>query len=126
MALLRLPASVLREVTLAGISNISQCQKPLPVGASASNIVMAILFVPSGRFFQVSLGEIFFPLQPKPLNSCLLVSWPFKSGLSKVNPSALTKLEKTKEQSVNESNTIRECFFTSGSKFGDVGWLLFS
>src|SRR6516165_9534411 len=58
------------EVVPAGMLNTTQCQKPLPVGASGSKLVMAKLLVPLGAPLQLKDGEILPPLQPKP-NSAL-------------------------------------------------------
>ena len=41
----------------------TQCQKPLPVGASGSKHVIAKLWVPSGAPDQAKCGEVFRPLQ---------------------------------------------------------------
>ena len=47
------------------MSNISQCKKGWPVGASESNIITAKLFVPAGGSVQESSGETLPPVQPK-------------------------------------------------------------
>jgi hypothetical protein len=44
----------------------SQCQKPLPVGASGSKHVTAKLFVPAGAPDQARCGDWLPPSQPKP------------------------------------------------------------
>jgi len=46
------PAPVGSSVTLAGMSTTAQCQKPLPVGASGSNVVTTNLRVPSWKPLQ--------------------------------------------------------------------------
>src|SRR6202453_2823149 len=46
------------------MSKTTQCQKPLPVGASGSYTLRAKLLVPSGAPDQLSAGEMFFPGQP--------------------------------------------------------------
>lgn len=51
------PAPVSSSVTDTGRSNRTQCQNPLPVGASGSKHVTAKLFVPSGNPSHRSCGE---------------------------------------------------------------------
>ncbi len=51
-------APVSREVTSAGRSTSTQCQKPDGVGASGSKQVTTKLFVPSGAPDQLSWGEV--------------------------------------------------------------------
>jgi hypothetical protein len=66
----------------------SQCHQPAPpVGASGSCTSNAKLFVPSGARDQESSGEMFWPWQPKPLNTCSSWIRPFglKSLLVSVN-----------------------------------------
>lgn len=46
-------------VTVAGMLNAAQCQNPLAVGASGSNMVTAMDLVPSGRPDQASWGDTF-------------------------------------------------------------------
>jgi hypothetical protein len=58
------------------MSAADQCQKPLPVGASGSNIVTAKLFVPLGAPDQASAGDMFSPLQSQPLKTCSLAILP--------------------------------------------------
>src|SRR5574340_922459 len=65
-----LPELVGSRVTAGGMLNTTQCHQPLPVGASGSKTVTAKLLVPAGTSFQVSSGDTFWPLQPKPLNTC--------------------------------------------------------
>src|SRR5215213_5519397 len=48
----------------------SQCQKPLPVGASGSYMVSARLFASAGTSFHTSGGEVFSPVQPKAFAVC--------------------------------------------------------
>ena len=48
---------------------ITQCQNPLPVGASGSKAVTAKLLVPAGAPDQLSAGDTFLPVQPKLLNT---------------------------------------------------------
>src|ERR1700722_10674764 len=57
------------DVVPAGMLNTTQCQKPLPVGASGSKLVMAKLLVPLGAPLQLKDGEILPPLQPKPYSA---------------------------------------------------------
>src|SRR4051794_8043067 len=47
----------------------TQCQNPLPVGASGSKHVTAKLLVPSGAPDHDSWGEMFLPAQPNPKDS---------------------------------------------------------
>src|SRR5690606_19082084 len=63
------PAPVGSSVTVAGMSYSSQCQNPLPVGASGSKQVTAKLFVPSGAPDQRRCGERFCPDIPQPLKT---------------------------------------------------------
>src|SRR5262249_25970181 len=63
---LGLPASSPSSVTLAGMFTTSQCQNPLPVGASGSKQVTAKLFVPAGAPDQARCGDRLLPSQPKP------------------------------------------------------------
>ena len=44
----------------------TQCQKPLPVGASGSKQWTAKLLVPAGTPDQESCGDLLPPPQPKP------------------------------------------------------------
>src|SRR5215213_7663740 len=53
-----------------GMLTTSQCQKPLPVGASGSYMVSARLFASAGTFFHTSGGEIFSPVQPNAFAVC--------------------------------------------------------
>src|SRR5262249_21183915 len=53
------------EVVEAGMLNTTQCQKPLPVGASGSYTVMAKLLASLGAPLQLRDGEMLPPLQPK-------------------------------------------------------------
>jgi hypothetical protein len=50
--------------------NTTQCQKPLPVGASGSYTVMAKLLVLFGAPLQLSDGETLPPLQPNTFGTC--------------------------------------------------------
>ena len=52
------PAPVSSEVTSAGRSTSTQCQKPLGVGASGSKQVTVKLLVPAGAPLQDSCGEV--------------------------------------------------------------------
>src|SRR5215469_12726444 len=52
----------------------TQCQKPLPVGASGSYIDSAKLLVPLGAPLQLKAGDTLAPLQPKLLNTCSLAT----------------------------------------------------
>src|SRR5690348_4258600 len=52
------PAPVSSEVTSAGRSTRTQCQKPDGVGASGSKQVTVKLLVPSGTSLQLSCGEV--------------------------------------------------------------------
>src|SRR5690242_21733218 len=52
-------APVSSEVTSAGTSTSTQCQKPDGVGASGSKQVIVKLWVPSGTSLQDSCGEVF-------------------------------------------------------------------
>jgi hypothetical protein len=61
------PAPRGRPVVLAGMLSTTQCQKPLPVGASGSCMSKAKDCVPAGTFCQVKAGDTFWPVQPKPL-----------------------------------------------------------
>ena len=58
-----------------------------PVGASGSCTSNAKLFVPSGAPDQVSAGEMFLPVQPKPPYTCSIWTAPFglKSGVVSAN-----------------------------------------
>ncbi len=56
------------------MSYTTQCHQPEPVGASGSYTVKAKLLVPAGAPLHVSGGEMFLPLQPKPLKTCSLAS----------------------------------------------------
>ena len=49
-----------------GMFTTSQCQKPLPVGASGSKQVTAKLLVPAGAPDQARCGALLPPAQPKP------------------------------------------------------------
>jgi len=62
----RLPASSGNSVTVAGMLTTSQCQNPLPVGASGSKQVMAKLFVSLGAPDHARCGDWLPPAQPKP------------------------------------------------------------
>src|SRR5215831_17986458 len=59
------PASAGIDVVEAGMLNATQCQKPLPVGASGSYTVMAKLLASLGAPLQLRDGEMLPPLQPK-------------------------------------------------------------
>src|SRR5262249_41421581 len=61
-----LPASAASSVTFGGMFTTSQCQNPLPVGASGSKQVMAKLFVPAGAPDHARCGDWLLPAQPKP------------------------------------------------------------
>src|ERR1700733_14377352 len=82
----RSPAPFGNDVVAGGMLNTTQCQKPLPVGASGSNMVTAKLLVPAGAPLQPSAGEMSPPLQPKPFSACwwaIVAPWVI-SGLVKV------------------------------------------
>ena len=66
------PAPVSSEVTSAGRSTSTQCQKPLGVGASGSKQVTMKLFVPSGAPDQDSCGEVL----PSAATWSSLSGWP--------------------------------------------------
>src|SRR5580658_7237339 len=53
-----------------------QCQKPLPVGASGSYMLMAKLLVAFGAPDQASAGDTFGLVQPKRLAACSLAILP--------------------------------------------------
>ena len=59
------PAPVANSVTDVGMSNSTQCQNPLPVGASGSKQVTAKLAVSDGKPLQLSWGETLSPPTPK-------------------------------------------------------------
>src|SRR6476659_2571517 len=84
------PAPAGSEVVSGGILKITQCHHPLPVGASGSYTVTAKLFVPFGARSQRSSGEVFVPLQPKPLNTCSfpMVPLSFTVGLVSLKSAA--------------------------------------
>ena len=69
------------------MSKTTQCQKPLPVGASGSKLVTAKLFVPSGNPDQRRCGDVSVPPAPKIPLAWGDASWPpsVKSSLSTVN-----------------------------------------
>ncbi|SOR62864.1 hypothetical protein LMANV2_560005 [Leptospira interrogans serovar Manilae] len=67
-----MPALAGIEVIVDGRLKTTQCHHPLPVGASGSYTVNAILLVSFGRPVQDREGEIFPPEHPKPLNTCSL------------------------------------------------------
>src|SRR6185436_19651938 len=67
-----LPAPLASEVVAAGMSMTSQCQNPLPVGASGSYMVSTKLCVPGGAPVHDRLGETFCPEQPNALRTCSL------------------------------------------------------
>src|ERR1043166_6778711 len=58
------------------MSNASQCQNPLPVGASGSNTVSTKLCVVAGAPVHASRGDRFAPLQPNALSTCSLANVP--------------------------------------------------
>src|SRR5262245_36744884 len=70
------PPPLAGAAVLAGMSNASQCQKPLPVGASGSNTLSAKLMVPAGAPLQLSRGDTLPPVQPNELNTCSLANVP--------------------------------------------------
>src|SRR5439155_4861945 len=80
------PAPFGSDVVAGGRLNTTQCQKPLPVGASGSYMLTAKLLVPLGAPLQLSAGETLPPVQPKPLSTCSLAMLPpsLMSGLVKV------------------------------------------
>src|SRR5580698_10890961 len=81
------PASAGIETASAGMLKATQCQNPLPVGASGSCTMIAKLCVPAGAPLQNSAGDRFLPLQPNPLNTwsrAMGLSLP-TSGLTRVN-----------------------------------------
>ncbi len=53
-----LPAPAGSSVTEAGMSNSTQCQNPLPVGASGSKQVTAKLLVSGGKPSQRRCGDV--------------------------------------------------------------------
>src|SRR5262252_2106858 len=65
------PAPDASDVTDAGMSISRQCQNPDPVGASGSWQVTAKLLVSAGNPDQDSCGEMFSPVMPKLLYTCL-------------------------------------------------------
>src|ERR1700759_5538281 len=76
------PAPASRDVTSAGTSTSTQCQKPDGVGASGSKQVTVKLLVPSGTSLQESCGE----LSPWALTWSSLSGWPsVTSSLVTVN-----------------------------------------
>ncbi len=64
------PAPDASSVTSPGMSKRTQCQKPLPVGASGSKHVIAYALVSGGAPDQLSCGEVLPPLRPMPLKTC--------------------------------------------------------
>jgi putative tryptophan/tyrosine transport system substrate-binding protein len=60
------PALYPCSVTEGGMFTTSQCQNPLPVGASGSKQVIAKLLVPAGAPDQARCGDLLPPSQPKP------------------------------------------------------------
>src|SRR6185503_19175369 len=64
------PAPSGNSVVETGMLTTSQCQKPLPVGASGSYTVRARLFASAGTSFHTSGGEIFSPVHPKAFAVC--------------------------------------------------------
>src|SRR3984957_11255428 len=66
----RSPASSGIEVVEAGMLKTTQCQKPLPVGASGSYTVIAKLLVSLGAPLQLNDGDALPPLQPKVFATC--------------------------------------------------------
>src|SRR6187455_2726236 len=61
----------------------TQCQKPLPVGASGSYVVTTKLFVPAGAPLQLRAGDTFCPGHPMTLATCFvgIVAPALMSGL---------------------------------------------
>src|SRR3954463_10648748 len=57
-------------VTSAGMSNTTQCQNPLPVGASGSKHVTAYDCVPSGAPDQLKWGDWLSPVHPMTSATC--------------------------------------------------------
>src|SRR5262245_5317133 len=82
------------DVALAGMLNTTQCQKPLGVGASGSNIVSTKPCVPAGLPLQCRLGETLNPEQPKLSKTC---------SLSMVDPSGISSLASVKPAIVGGS-----------------------
>src|SRR6187200_1641341 len=74
------PAPASSEVTSAGRSTSTQCQKPDGVGASGSKQVTVKLFVPSGAPDQLSCGEVLPPA----------ATWSSLSGCPSVTSSLVT------------------------------------
>src|SRR5690349_2775246 len=74
------PAPASSEVTSAGMSQTTQCQKPDGVGASGSKQVTTKLFVSSGKPLQLSCGEV---------SPCAL-TWSSLSGCPSVTSSLVT------------------------------------
>src|SRR5437868_3686788 len=81
------------------MSNSTQCQKPLPVGASGSKQVTAKLLVPAGKPDQRRCGDSFPPLKPQSSNTC---------RSAKRSPSATSSLV-----TVNDGTSGR-CSYGSG------------
>ena len=79
------PAPAFNSFMVEGMSNITQCHHPLPVGASGSYMVIAKLLVPAGALLYDSCGEMFSPEHPNPLNTCVLVACPPTELLVRVN-----------------------------------------
>ena len=76
------PAPASSEVTSAGRSTSTQCQKPLGVGASGSKQVTVKLLVPSGAPLHDSCGEVL----PASATWSSLSGWPsVTSSLVTVN-----------------------------------------
>src|SRR5262249_29002766 len=88
------PAPFGSEVTFAGMLKTTQCHQPLPVGASGSWIETAKLLVAAGAPLQLKAGEMFWPVQPNPLNTCAsaMVAPSLMSGLVRVISSAIAVL----------------------------------
>src|SRR5689334_3389231 len=105
------PAPVGRPGVLAGRSNTTQCQKPLPVGASGSYIVTAKLLVPAGALVQLSWGLWLFPVQPMPLKTCCAVACPPTSELVRVKVWAEPDAERSTKARRARGRRIRSVWF---------------
>src|SRR6478672_856867 len=80
------PAPAGNVVVFAGMLYTTQCQKPLPVGASGSYVVTTKLLVPAGAPLHWSAGETFCPGHPMMLPTFFsaIVAPGLRSGLVSV------------------------------------------
>ena len=76
------PAPCGSSVTSAGMSKTTQCQKPLPVGASGSNTVTAKLLVSGGKPSHRRWGDVLPPSSPKRASATCSLSSVFPSATS--------------------------------------------